>query len=121
MPTQPCPCESGGPAGSFAYIRAPALVALQSVSQGFSTTEIQCYNSCVTLERIERFFKNLASALGHCISEDAEVLGIAIPALVCVGILWLIGVAIYDFILDPHVTTAALDSLSINPDKWISR
>jgi hypothetical protein len=44
-----------------------------------------------------------------------------IPALVCVGIL-LIGVAVYDFILDPHVTTAAtLDSLSTNLDKWICR
>ncbi|HSZ63925.1 MAG TPA: hypothetical protein VK828_19150 [Terriglobales bacterium] len=73
-------------------------------------------------ERIERFFKNLASALGHCIFEDAEALVIVIPALVCVGILWLIGVAVYDFALDPHVTTAAtLDSLSISPDKWISR
>jgi hypothetical protein len=76
----------------------------------------------VTRERIERFFKNIASALGHCIFEDAEVLGVVIPALVCVGILLLIGVAVYDFILDPHVTTAAtLDSLSISPDKWISR
>ena len=45
-----------------------------------------------------------------------------IPALVCVGILWLIGVFVYDFVLDPHITTAAsLDSLSINPDKWIPR
>jgi hypothetical protein len=76
----------------------------------------------VTRQRIERFFKNLASALGHCILEDAEVLGMVIPALVCVGILWLIGMAVYEFVLDPHITTAAsLDSLSINPDKWISR
>ncbi|MFZ0863514.1 MAG: hypothetical protein ABR881_22060 [Candidatus Sulfotelmatobacter sp.] len=75
----------------------------------------------MTREPIERFFKNLASALGHCIFEDAEVLGMVILALVCVGT-WLIGVAVYDFILDPHVTTAAtLDSLSISPDKWISR
>jgi hypothetical protein len=73
-------------------------------------------------ERIERFLRNLASALGHCIIEDAEVLGIVIPILFCIGILWLIGMAVHDFILDPHVTTAAaLDSLSINPDKWISR
>jgi hypothetical protein len=36
----------------------------------------------VTRERIERFFKNLASALGHCIFEDAEVLEIVIPVLV---------------------------------------
>jgi hypothetical protein len=73
-------------------------------------------------ERIERFFKNLASAFGHCIFEDAEVLSVVIPALVCLVIFWLIGVAVCDFILDPHVTTAAArDSLSINPDKWIRR
>jgi hypothetical protein len=44
---------------------------------------------------------------------------VAIPALVCLGIFWLIGVAVYDFALDPHITTvAALDSFSIDPDKW---
>jgi hypothetical protein len=76
----------------------------------------------VTRERIERFFKNLASALGHCIFEDAEVLEIVIPVLVCLGIFWLFGVAVYDFVLDPHITTAAaLDSLSIDPDKWFPR
>ena len=76
----------------------------------------------MTWERIERFFSNLASALGHCIFEDAEVLGTVIPALVCVGILWLVGVAVCDFVLDPHTTTAAtLDSLSIDPDKWFPR
>lgn len=76
----------------------------------------------MTRERIEGFFRNLASALGHSIFEDAEVLGVVIPALVCLGIVWLIGVAVYDFVLDPHITTtAALDSLSIDPDKWIPR
>jgi hypothetical protein len=76
----------------------------------------------VARERIERFLKNLASALGYCIAEDFEVLDVAIPALICVGILWFIGMAVYDFILDPHVITAAtLDSLSISPDKWIPR
>ncbi len=72
-------------------------------------------------ERIERLFKNLASALGHCIVEDAEVLGVVIPALVCIGVVWLIGIAVYDFVLDPHVTTAALDDLSIDPGKWLPR
>jgi hypothetical protein len=73
-------------------------------------------------ERVERFLKNLASALGYCIAEDVDVLETAIPALICVGILWFLGIAVYDFILDPHVITAAtLDSLSINPDKWIPR
>jgi len=73
-------------------------------------------------ERIERFLKNLASALGYCIAEEVDVLETAIPALICVGILSLIGMAVYDFILDPHVIKAAtLDSVSINPDKWIPR
>ena len=76
----------------------------------------------MTRERIERFFKNVALALGHCIFEDAEVLGTVIPAIVCVGILWLVGVVVYDFIFDPHVTTAAaLDALSIHRDKWFPR
>jgi hypothetical protein len=78
--------------------------------------------SGATRERIERFFKNLAAALGHCIFEDGEVLGVVILALVCVGIVWLIGISVYDFILDPHVpTAAALDALSIDPDKWFPR
>ena len=73
-------------------------------------------------ERIERFLKNLASAFGYCIAEDVGVLDTAIPALICVGILCFVGMAVYDFVLDPHVITAAtLDSLSINPDKWIPR
>lgn len=73
-------------------------------------------------KRIERFLKNLAAALGYCIAEDVEVLDTAIPAFICLGILWFIGMAVYDFILDPHVVTAArLDSLSINPEKWVPR
>jgi len=75
----------------------------------------------VVHRRIERFLKNLAGALGHCVLEDAEIMPMVILALVCVGILWQIGVVAYDLVIDPHVITrAALDSLSINPDKWIS-
>ena len=72
--------------------------------------------------RVRRLLKNLASALGHCLVEDADVMGIVVPALVCFGIFFVAGIVIYDLILDPHVTTAgALKSLSINPDKWIPR
>jgi hypothetical protein len=77
-------------------------------SFGAGTAGVPDYNSCglcakkessariltVTRERIERFFKNLASALGHRIFEDADVLGMVVPAVVCVGIPWLIGVAV---------------------------
>ena len=73
-------------------------------------------------ERITRFFKNLASTLGFCVLEDAEVLEVVIPALVFMGILWFVGSVFYALVLDPHITTAAArDALSINPDKWIPR
>jgi hypothetical protein len=78
--------------------------------------------AAVKPERIELFLKNLASTIGLCVIEDADVVGTAMPVLVCIGVLWLIGAAVHEVILDPHVTTAAaLDSLSINPDKWIYR
>jgi hypothetical protein len=103
--------------------RIASAEGIPSVNALVSTVVGSCARIlAVTREGIERFFKNLASALGHCIFEDAEVLGMVIPALVCLGILWLIGVAVYDLILDPHVTTAAgLDALSIDPDKWFPR
>jgi hypothetical protein len=101
-------CEDAG---------TPELQTLRPLS---AARESSAKLLAVTRERIERFLKNLALALGHCIFEDAEVLGIVIPVLVCLGIFWLIGVAVYDFVLDPHITTAAaLDSLSIDPDKWV--
>ncbi len=71
---------------------------------------------------MDHFFKNLFSALGRCVLEELEVLETVIPALVCFGILWLVGSVVYDLILDPHIPkAAALDSLSINPDRWIPR
>ena len=64
----------------------------------------------------------LPRGLVICIAEDVEVVDTALLALICVGILWLIGIVVYDFILDAHVITAGkLDSLSINPDKRIPR
>jgi len=56
----------------------------------------------VIRERIERFLQNLSAALGYCIAEDITVLDIAIPALICLGILWFVQTAVYDFILDSH-------------------
>jgi hypothetical protein len=51
----------------------------------------------VARERIERFLKNLVPALSECIAEDFEVLDTAIPALICVGALWFIGMAVLRF------------------------
>jgi hypothetical protein len=76
----------------------------------------------MTKEQVSRFIKNLASALAHCLLDDAEVLVPVIVILACGAFLWIIGVTVYDLIVDPHLTNAAtLDSLSINPDKWFPR
>jgi len=75
-------------------------------------------------ERVERFFKNLGSALGHCSLEDVEILPLVVLALFCIGFVcafWVIGVVAYDSLFDPHLTKASLDAVSINPDNWIPR
>ena len=73
-------------------------------------------------EQVEKLARDFFSALGHCVAEDVEVLDIAILALICFGAFWLLAVLAHEIIFDPHVTTVAtLDSLSINPDKWLSR
>jgi hypothetical protein len=70
--------------------------------------------------RTPRFVKNLAACLAHGAFENGEGLGVALLALMAVGVFWLLGTAVYELILNPHaVSVASLDSLSINPDKWI--
>jgi len=79
--------------------------------------------SGMTREQVSRFVENCASALGHCLLEDAEVLIPVILILAGGAFLWIIGVTFYEIIFDPHATNvaAALDSLSIDPDKWLPR
>jgi hypothetical protein len=87
----------------------------------------------LVLNRIAQFLKNFALALCHSIAEDGEFWAIVIPIVVCllvcglilfaVGMaVYAIGMGYYEGVLDAHGTmTAKLDSLSINPDKWIPR
>ena len=74
----------------------------------------------MTKERINRFFKNLASALGHCLIEDSEVLVPVIVVLSCLCVAYLLGVFVYGFVLDSNSVDVAsrLSPLSIDPDKW---
>ena len=74
-------------------------------------------------DRIERFVKNLIGALGHCVAEELDMIGPALAAIACIGVLWIVGTITYELIFDPHATNVAtaLDSLSINPDKWFPR
>jgi hypothetical protein len=72
-------------------------------------------------DRIKRFVKNLAEVLLEGIFEDPEILDVALLTLAALGALYLLGVALHAFVVDPHsVTSASLDALSINPDKWMS-
>jgi hypothetical protein len=77
----------------------------------------------MTRKQVARFGKNFASALGHCLLEDAEALVPVILVLAGGAFLWMIGAAAYELIFDPHATNVAatLDTLSINPDKWFPR
>ena len=74
----------------------------------------------MTKGRLNRFLKNLGSALGHCLIEDTEVLVPVIVVLSCLCVVYLLGVFVYDFVLDSNSVDVAsrLSSLSIDPDKW---
>jgi hypothetical protein len=72
-------------------------------------------------DRIDRF-GNLAASLVDCAFDEGEVFGVALLGLMALGAFWLLGTAVYELIFNPHaVSAASLDSLSINPGKWIPR
>jgi hypothetical protein len=78
----------------------------------------------VIRERIEAFFKNLATAIFHCVLEEGGLLPVSMFIFGCFSFLcaiWVIGVVVYDLVLDPHLAKASLDSVSINPEKWFPR
>lgn len=79
--------------------------------------------SVAVRERIDRFVKNVIGALGHCALEEVGSLADVLLAIACIGVLWIVGTITYELIFDPHATNiaAALDALSINPDKWFPR
>ena len=74
----------------------------------------------VTERRINRFLKNLASTFGHCLIEDTDVLIPVVLAVSCLCVIYLLGVFVYDFVLDSNSVDVAsrLSSLSIDPRKW---
>ena len=85
------------------------------------TTEAPVLDLSGMRERVERFVKNLFSALGHCMIVDGDAIPAATLGLVSVSFLcmfWVMGVVVYDLMLDPHLTAASLNAVSISPDKW---
>jgi hypothetical protein len=79
-----------------------------------------CEGSLVTEQRINRFFTNLESVLGHCLIEGTEVLIPVVLAVSCLCVIYLLGVFVYDFVLDSNSVDVAsrLSSLSIDADRW---
>lgn len=74
--------------------------------------------------------KTLGKALFECLLETEELffyvlIPVACVVAVCVvGVMvYHIGVVVYDLTFDPYATNVAatLDSLSIDPDKWVPR
>ena len=74
-----------------------------------------------------RFARNFATALGHCMLEDGELMGLAmgtaIVVLVCVGVLLLFFTALqisYELVFEPNAVNVAsrLAQLSIDPSNW---
>lgn len=72
---------------------------------------------------VERFAHNVVGALGHCVEEELDTIGPVLGALAFISVLWIVGVLSYEMIFDPYAAhvAARLDSLSIDPDKWMPR
>jgi len=52
---------------------------------------------------------------------EAVFVYVVLP-LLCVAVVWVVGMVVYQVILDPHVASlASTDCLSINPEKWFPR
>ena len=74
-------------------------------------------------ERERRLAKNFVAALFECLLEAVELLPLACAALVCVAALCIIGEMVYQLMFDPNAEDVAsrLDTLSIDPNKWLPR
>ena len=72
---------------------------------------------------VSRFVQNFVAALGHCLLEEGEGLGLVLILLSFVGVLWLVSGTVqlaYEIVWDPSAAdvTARLASLSIDPSNW---
>jgi len=82
-----------------------------------------------TGECVSRFARNFVAALGHCVSEELELLGPALLILVGVGGLLFLATALqigYELAFDPNsadvsarLASLSIDPRSIDPSKWV--
>ena len=74
-------------------------------------------------KRITGFGKNFLAALGHCMLEEAELIGPVLLVFSVVGLLLVFSVVMrigYEIVLDPNSAdiSARLACVSIDPSKW---
>jgi hypothetical protein len=70
-----------------------------------------------------RVVKNSVSALFECLLEAVELIPAACAALLFVAAIVVVGDIFYQLMFGPNAVDVAsrLDTLSIDPNKWISR
>jgi hypothetical protein len=75
------------------------------------------------LERERQFSDNFVEALFECLPEAVELIPLGCAALLCIAALCAVGVIVYQLMFDPNAMDVAsrLDTLSIDPNKWIPR
>jgi len=58
----------------------------------------------------------------ECLSESEGLFVYVVIPLLCVAIVWIVGMVVCQVLFDPHAASIAStsDCLSINPEKWVS-
>jgi hypothetical protein len=74
-------------------------------------------------ERERQLSDNFVEALFECLLEAVELIPLGCAALLFIAALCVVGVMVYQLMFDPNAVDVAsrLDTLSINPNKWIPR
>jgi hypothetical protein len=74
-----------------------------------------------TGERVSRFARNFVAALGHCVSEELELIVPVGLIFACLVIFATIVQIVYEVLFDPNSAdvSARLASLSIDPSNWV--
>jgi hypothetical protein len=74
-------------------------------------------------EQEKRVVKNFVAALFECLLEAVELIPIACATLLFVAALLVVGDMVYQLMFDPNAVDVAsrLNTLSIDPNKWLPR
>jgi hypothetical protein len=67
--------------------------------------------------------KEVLAGCLECLTESEELFVYLVIPLLCIAVVWIVGMAVYQVIFDPHAASIAStsDCLSIDPEKWFPR